>query len=578
MNDLSPTTESAPEKVQKTSRRSWVWFYWLVALTLLAAGFSLFIYPKAKQHWKKQEVDKLMAAAQAHWDQEEFNLVTPLLTKAFAKDPRDPRVQRMIAQSYDQSPTGTGAALHFWKELRRNGHATWDDQIALGQAHLRLAELKPAREIADSLPADVRAQLKAMEFQAALLAAEGKTAEAEAQMRQAWSAHPEDLESRARLACVNLKSPFSEISEQAVQTLWEVARQDHAAALTALFGLSSVGSLSTSNWREIASLIGKRRAKNQVQRKAILNACLKNVPELLPDIIKREKELLPVNEPEVRAAFYQWIAEQNQPDIILQELPEPEVMRSRGLFLAYADALMRKGRWDDLQRLVSRSDHPLTPVDSELIAAFTARGRQESAENVKRHLQTAELRALSSRKAADLFQVAAAAENMSEPEIAVNLYTMLADDKDRRPDMLKRVIDLQQQRFDTTAVLKATESLLIERPDLPHYKDLGIYLRLITGSKMEEAIEKLHAASGSPVTPLEQLNRALAADLTGDTRQVRETATQITPSDLQPGQRGVLAYLLQASGKLAESASIMEQLGNATMLPEEKSFVDLVEQ
>ncbi|MFZ4595326.1 MAG: tetratricopeptide repeat protein, partial [Verrucomicrobiaceae bacterium] len=481
-------------------------------VTICAAWVGL---PLAWAAWNGARAGDLAAKAEAHWKAGDYEKALPLLAEAYRQAPREPNVLRMMASSFDQVPGAQISALHYWRELQRTGKATTHDKIALGIASLRSDEIKAAREIAEALPPELKTDRKAMEFQALLLAKTGDSAKAEPLMREAWGKDQGDALSRVRLAALNLESPFEELRASGRATLWAEARLEGESKLHAMLALCRA-ELSPSEWADLASLAGQLGDLFDGARYAVLNACVTKASNLWPEVIQTAKARVEKGDLLARERFYQWMSEHNRADEVLKDLSEDLVVKSRGLFLAYVDSLMRKGRYDQVHRLLALRRAPLSEVDLDLLNAFLARGQGEALEVLQNHLKSAEMRALKSGEEQQLLQVGNGAEVLGALDVAVSVHTALAGHRGYRMSSLKKVFGLQRQRQDAVGMLQAAREMLQEKGDLPLYADSVPYLQLLTGTDLDSAISTLLYA-GEPTnvapTPLRALSTALAAYL-----------------------------------------------------------------
>jgi hypothetical protein len=569
-----PATQPPLDSHPRRSRKRGV-IALLVICVIVVGSAAWLVVPKVYRKWKTRQMRELVTTANAHWQAGKFELAFPLLRKAVTDFPSEPEVLRQVATCFDQLPYGAENAMRYWRRLQQSGGATWDDMVSMGRAHLRLDDVVAAQEIVDSLPKEVRGQRKTMEFQAALLARSGRFREAESLLRDAWTAHIEDPECRIQLAGLDTASPIRETRDAAFDRLWIAARGDGKISAMAMSALAMADGLSAGNRAELAMLAGKSEALTGAQRYAIFDSCISKSPALLPEAIAAAKKLLPKDQPAVRGQFYRWLSKHNQADTILQELPETEALQSRDLCMPYADALLRTKRWDDLERLLAQPELPLSKVDLELFSAIVARERGQPADSVRHHLLTAVVHA--GRNSRELSRVGTGAEVFGHLDIAIKAFSASADRKIDRVEMLKRVYRLQKQRLDSAGMLKAAQDLLCERPGLPPYADSEIYLQLIAGLEMEDAVQRVTTQDPSKDVnlPVWWLCRALAAYHVGDGESMNQCLNLVSASGLEPGQRVVFAGLLRKAGRISDADAVVKAVPAGRILPEESFFSEV---
>lgn len=564
-------TPSTSVNVPHRSRRRGLMGMLAICLVVLAVA-ACFMLPAGYRKWKKRQMRELVTQADAHWQAGQFDLAFPLLRRAINEFPSEPEVLRLVATCFDQLPYGAENAMQYWRRLQQTGSATWEDAVAMGRAHLRLDDVAAAQDIANSLPEDVRSERKAMEFEAALLARNGLFREAESLLRKAWTANVEDPECRIQLAGLDTASPMPEVREAALESLWTAARGEGKPSAMAMSALAMSSGLSASNRTELAVLAGKSVALTDAQRYAIFDSCIARSPALLPEAIAAARKHLPKDQPAARGRFYRWLSKHNQPDAILKELTLEEAIQTRDLCMPFADALLRTKRWEDLHHLLKQPKLPLSKVDFELFSAIVARERGETPDSIRGHLLTAAHYA--GRNARELGRVGAGAEAFGHLDIAIQAYSAPADRKSERVEMLKRVYRLQKQLLDATGMLKAAQELMRERPGLPPYAGSELYLRLIAGLEMEDAVQKVMTQDPAEDTnlPAWWLTRALAAYHIGDDESMNQCLNLVTTSGLEPGQRVVFAGLLRKAGRAADADAVAKNIPTGQILPEETWF------
>jgi hypothetical protein len=561
---LSPL-DSAPKRRRKRG---------LIALAICVIVMSCVawtVLPAEYRKWRSRQMRELVTRADTHWQAGEFDLALPLLRKAATEFPSEPEVLRQVALCFDQIPSGAENAMQFWRRLQHTGHATGDDMVAMGRAHLRLDDVAAAQGIVESLPEEVRKKRKTMEFEAALLARNGRFREAESLLRKAWTAHVDDPECRIQLAGLDTASPLPEVRDAAFECLWTAARGNGKTSTMAMSALAMANGLNASNITELALLAGKSDVLADAQRYAIFDSCISKSPVLLPEAIAAARKHLK-DQPAVRGRFYRWLSQHNQAATILQELSQTDALQARDLCMPFADALLRTKRWDELQRLLAQPKLPLSKVDFELFSAIVARERGEPPDTVRGHLLAAAH--YSGRNSRELGRVGAGAEAFGHLDIAIQAYSAPADRKSDRVEMLKRVFRLQKQRLDSAGMLKAAQDLLRERPGLPPYAASELYLHLIAGLEMEDALQKVMTQDpGKDANlPTWWLSRALAAYHVGDGESMNQCLNLVSASGLEPGQRVVFAGLLRRAGRTSDADAVTRGIPAGRILPEEALF------
>jgi hypothetical protein len=116
---------------------------------------------------------------------------------------------------------------------------------------------------------------------------------------------------------------------------------------------------------------------------------------------------------------------------------------------------------------------------------------------------------------------------------------------------------------------------LKEQPDNSGYLEAWCYLKLLDGSEMEKASDTIehHLASHPDRLAFVSFIQAFAAYRYGDLKLAEQKALQVPANKLPPGQRAVLAGILQACGKEAEAFRIAEKVPENIVLTEERRLL-----
>ncbi|CAN5764613.1 hypothetical protein BH11VER1_BH11VER1_29970 [soil metagenome] len=538
-----------------------------VLMLLCVAGWMA--VPKIRGQINDRQASQLIDQAEANLKAGEFDLAYRQLAQAYQKSASEPRVIRLIADCYDQVPGSEEHAVFFRRQLIDKGVATWNDRVALCQAHLRQSDFVAAQEAFTTIPAEVRQETKVRELQASILSLTGHQAEALQILRDTWGAKPEDVQSRVKLAGLDVNSLLIDIRKAALSQLWESARSGGEESSFAMRALIRSDKFNAGNAEELVNLLGKNKSISDRDGYTILDSCLAVAPSLLPEAITVARARVSEDQPGARDYLYQWFSQHNQTDLILKEVTQKEALLSRNLLLAYIDALMRTGQLNDIDHLLTQPKLPLSALDVDLLRATCSRARSESDETLRLHLRNALMRASLANDYQGLAQVAGGAESFNQLDIAVEACLKLATKRSLRLEMLKRVFNLQQQRRNSLGMLDAALEVLGERPGLVPYADTAAYLKFLTGMNMESAMSDGAPLQGSPLT------QALAAYYSGDLETMRQQLDQVQASSLKSGPRAVLAGLLRVAGQTREGVAIAESISSALLLPEEEWFLNL---
>lgn len=573
----SPSAPSpAPRRLSPSKKRARVFIVSSFVLLVMGTGTWLLL-PKAKQIWHTWEARKLSKEGTTLLDAGRPDKAFELLAQAVRKAPNDPLVTRSIAKCLDELPGAEKSAFRAWNQLQHLGAATWEDTVAMGQAALRCNDLARAIQIEASLPENCRQERQTREFRAAVLQKTGKFAESKEMRLAIWREHQDDPECRVKLAADEITSQDKATRDAATDVLWEAARGEGKLTVIALSALALSNSLDSTELGELAELASKAPAFNDMQRYWVFEQCVAKSPELVDTIIPLAKKLISPDKKETRDLYYQWVSRHSKSDAILNEISESDALGSRGLFLARANALMRRGQWESLERMLGSRPLPVSKVDLELIRAFLARNLKEG-DTMVGHLNGAILYASGNNKASELAQVGAGAESLGQVEVALTAYWELAEmDSPAKLPTLRRIYELSERRRDAAGMLKAANAMLQLEPSWHSSTSELDYLRLLSGIEMDQPLahylyEKDDASKQEPIA---LLSKALAEFHAGDAENIKHSL-EIAASHamkLEPGPKAVLAGLLWKTGKREEAAAIARDVVAAEMFEEERRYL-----
>lgn len=522
--------------------------------------------------------------------QGKFDRAIPLLITARMTAPNDMNVLRNLARSCDAMNANAKEAVRCWQTLVDSGKGTMEDRISLAAAMVKVTELAGAQRILDSLPESERQQMKVLEIQAAILRKSGRENEANRMLRAVWETKPEDADCRLKLAQLDMESPFEPLQQKAAGTLWQIAREGKSGVGPALLTLVKSLEMTPAVMSEVRSLVAAHPEIPSAERLRILEYCYKKNPAIGHDLANEEARRYAGKKPEECQEFYEWLAKLGDTGRILKDLSEPPaagtpagelhpremVMHSRALYLAYTYALMNDSRWREASALAERSQSPLSVFEAEMIRATCAKGMAKSGDEMDKHLSAALASVRGARDLPAVLRVADLAEKIQRPRLALEAYATVATDSSQRLEALKHMFHLQQEMRDGDGMLHTAESILALNSSLLVYSDQLCYLRLITGTGIEAAVDELGDAQPQAVTsarPLRRLSAALACQWMGNRGEAERWLTGLEHRNLPAGARAVFAGLLTQLGRQSEAFPIAEKISTDYILPEENWFL-----
>jgi thioredoxin-like negative regulator of GroEL len=530
-------------------------------------------------------------------EQGQYEQAMPLLTAAWQEAPKNTDVLRNLARACDGINAFTTEAVNFWQQLADSGAATLEDRICLAAALVKASNFDGGRKILDSIPEPERHQIKCTEIEAALLRVEGRDKDADTMLHAVWESKPDDPSCRIKLAGLDLETPFEPLREKSRQTLWEIARSDSSSCGTALLALVKSVEVTPEVAAQIREILSAHPGVPSSQRLAILGACVKKIPTMAPQMEAEESKRYAGKKPEECPEYYEWLAKLGDAPRILNDLtapaespkkethpaevllhPKTEVMGSRSLYLAFAEALIAKGNWNDLAAFLEKKQPPVNTIEIQVLRAICAKGLQMRSELVDAHLMEAVASARTSHNLWGVARIADVAEQLGRDSVALDACATLTAEPSQRLEALKRVFGLQQKRHDADGMMHTAESIVAMKASLTYYADHLAYLRLITGTDLESTMRMVAGVpSPQPVerTSMRRLNEALVSQFCGNPEQATQLASAIDPHSLSTGARAVLAGLFAQNGKPADAFAIAEKISPEAILAEENWYMQL---
>ncbi len=488
-----------------------------------------------------------------------------------------PRVLRVLADFLIATKGEPASILHHLRLLELNGQITEADLLKMGQIHVQMEDISGIHATLGKLSPDTRSRRPALELLANAQRLQGQTTQAEQTLRFALSLDKSDPMCQLRLAMMDQQASFVEIRDQARLSLWLLAKGRDEAALLAITTLANDTNLTPVEADLLFQHIEDHPDKTEETRLQVLSSVLRIRPEKKKAAFAAEMARMKQLTAETLLPHLVWLLREKQPQLVVEFRPKDFFTKSSTLIQPYLHALGDLGRWDEVDKLLSRPAG--MPVSNAFIALWRARATthlDQDTARTRQHLATAYEATGHGREPILAAAAATVAEQTGIWDIAVLFYTGLAEHQPKsRVPMLEKVRLAALRGRDTTALLESTQKLADLRPENAQYFHDSIYLQLISGRNLELNRTKLtpHQLAGTPGSTV-YLCRALASYRFGDLADLRVHLAGIQDaSSLSVGQRAVHAGLLSISGQVGSAFQIAEQIPTILLLNEELSFL-----
>jgi len=513
-------------------------------------------------------------------EKKEWTQAYAALDKARSWNDHDPKVIRVLVDFLTATQGDPVSVLHYLRLLELAGQITDEDLLKMGQLYILQQDAANARQTLAKLPAAARERRPALEILANVQRLQGQVREGEETLRRALSLDKDDPMCRLRLALLDQGAAFSEMREQARQSLWQLTTGRDPAALLAMNHLAGDTALTPTEADQLAERIEAHPQKTEDIRLAVLSGLLRCRPEKKKAVLDAEVARLQKLGSEELSPGLTWLLKEKQPQRVVEFRPRDFFTKSALLIQIYLQALGDLGRWEEVDKLLSR------PAGMPVSAAFTAFWRARATRQidsdltrVRQHLSTVYEATGHGRDGQMAAAAAALAEEAGVWDVAALLYEGLAEHQPKSSvPMLEKVYQMALRSRDTDAVLDSSRRLLALRPDNQRYAADDLYLRLLAGIGLELSRLKLDSASGTSPSSAhdeDRLCRALVAYRFGDLAALRVHLSGIVDvKAFTPGRRAVHAGLLSISGQVGPAYRIGEQVPNGLLLKEEARFLN----
>ena len=549
----------------------------ILSALVFVGGLSFIFGARPIYHlWQSRSVTQLTEQSEKLIAEEKYSEASNLLVRAYQKDKTSPVALRSIAKLLGLSNADHEKALFFWKALLETGKATLDDRVAMGLVFTATGRVAEATEILTSIPSEDRGKSGPLELESAILKQQGRNTEADPLLRKALASDSASIDSKIKLAKMDLNGSFNETNQKALDTLWSIARNSGKQGLKAVDILATEAILTAQESEELLSLAEKQKTASERHRLLALTAYLKLHPLKKNEVIKRETashEGMSIDE---AADFLGWLDSLNEHKLVLGFISKEKAIRTPELFTVYTNALASENRWAELKDIIkSKTGLPTNSITLALLNARCSNGLGESDTIVRGHLNDAIHQAVTARNIPAVMQAAQLADKLGYSEIAIEAFQNLSIQPQYRLSMLEQIYRLQAKLHYTGDMLATVEEILKSRPGLRPHVMIKDYLKLIIGMDMEEAITDDAPAKLNDLQskPLRQLLSALSAYRQCDFQQATALASEIDANSLSAGQRAVLAGILKGCGDDQRAYSLAEKVPASLLLPEELVFL-----
>lgn len=487
-----------------------------------------------------------------------------------------PKYLRVYADFLMEINADPSAILHTLNMLEIGGQAYEDDYLRMAQIYIQQEQVENAIGMLKKLSPEIQKKRPAREVLANIQRLQGDPRQAELTLRQALQSEPEDRMCRLRLALMDMQAVFSELRVGSRAVLWELAGGQDRSALLAMEALSTDADLTRTESGRLWNLAENYPEIPDASRLNILSAVMRVDPLRREALLESEVAKCRDVGAEKMVPLLQWLLREKQPERVLAMQTADLFTKSDLLIPHYLQALADLGRWEEIERTLSR------PAGMPISAAFAALWRARATKNTdheqmstRQHLNVVYEACGHGRDGNTASIAASLAEEAGLYDLAAKFYQGLSEYQPKvKIPMLEKVYEMASRSRDTDEVIAVAKQLLALRPENPQYLDRLLYLQLVSGQNIEVQVAQL-LRQKITARPQEHFHRALAAYRLGDLTLMSEHLKQISDLDeFTPGQRAVHAGLLSISGQVGPAFQIAEGIASLLLLKEELRFLE----
>lgn len=560
------------------------WRKWLRGRRLVL-GLSLFAFVLAVafgakplyREIKARRALSIVEQAGAAIDRGAAPEASVLLRQAALMAFQDKRVaERLI---YQAARGGDMASVAEIGRKIAGGNASPEEIIVFAEKSLATGRIADVTLALQKIPADLSAaqSAKRTALEAGLLAAQGRTAEAEAALRKGIASDaPEGDELRIMLANLLLSGKNDSRTEEARQLLETVAQRDGGDALPALRALaaSQAGSSPSAPGQLEATIERLRRhpdssaADELFIARLIVSSHPDQQKQTVQDLVARLRERgASVDD---RVAVARWLVGIQAPEAVLELVGPEDAAKHAGALMARIDALSALDRWDECSETIETNRGGTVP--DTLYYLFRARiaatrGDRAAEENEKRQLR----QVMQFAELPHVLFAARYAETCGWKPEAFAAWRIIASDSNAKADALRGQIRNLPPTAKASDGLDLANELLVVLPGDPSARLSAAFFALLAQKDVAaSAAAAEEFLAGEPESADVRRVAALGRLRTGQA----QAGLKILPADNgEPRWQALRAALLRTAGQKSAAEKVSGGIDTSSLLPEERELL-----
>ncbi|MEZ5385158.1 MAG: hypothetical protein R3F13_06555 [Prosthecobacter sp.] len=546
----------------------------LVVVTVMMLAWKP-VRDGVKRYWARQYAAKAIEASESKdWTQAFRHYLD-----ARRWDDQDLEVLLTGIHVLDESGADPAGLVQLFEIIEPRQELSSEQRLTYAKTLARVGKTSLAREQLAQLTPEDLAGTEALQIQALLLKQEGDDRQARKMNEKAIAADQTSAEGRLQNAMQETSSPFKEVKEGATEDLWQIAALKTPVGLDAIHRLAQDPTTTASQARQLLEWVTNHPHRSASDRYFVLSAVMKREPENRMEILSGEVARFKQAGDTKLEVIALWLVGEKEYQLLTDLVPHEIAVGSRELYPIISQALASQKRWTELEKLMSTGRPPVSQARLAVGLAWVKGEISRDDPQISEHLMAGIAAAAREKDADTLINAASLADKYHLPDLALEAYMKVATFD---PD---KAVAVLQKAFEEAAILKNTEDLISIsrrlhdlRPSSAVFAERLAYLRLVLGVEMEtvdpEAVATVLAEKSGISTASTSLLRALAAYRLGHAETIDQCLGDLkVSSSMPPGQRAVMAGLLQIAGRAGEAFQIAEKVPESLLLDEERVFL-----
>jgi len=563
----SPPRREQRSRSPSRTRRAVIGSSILVALLAIVFGAKL-VYHRLKAARAAQFVAAGDALAQAgNW-----NEAAQQYRAALQLDPLGYRSLKAAAQLATR--LGRPEAVDLWEQVYKLPECTTTDRQEYAELLLKLDRLNAAERVIEQLLKS-DPDTRTLDLASRYCQKMGDSAKAIEFARLAVKRSPNDSAARFQLAGLLAQTTDLPQRAEARKILWELAGTEGIYKRAAVEALARAPELSVEERDRILQALDALSPPNLTDALLASDVRLQVYPDdavrIYDETIARWRKA----KMEDLIQLARWLNAHEQPERVLGLFPVERAMENKELFLTRLDALAILQRWDEIDKLLNRSD---VSFDPSAVESFRARVAQERNATLDAESHWNHAVALAAGDPFKLRFVANFAEQSRATAPALKAYEQLAKFPEHAAFAYRGIQRQAQRTRDVSVQLDAAKKISALVPEDPDAAAELAYLNLLLETDIEA---NLATAKKLAEKYPNRLSFRVAAAL-GYLRQHNPSAALAqfqapVPIDWKrtlPAWRAVYAAVLRANDRNEEARKMIETIPLDRLNPEERALIE----